>query len=280
MNSDNTAFMIILAAIILLSLYYLFNNDPIHNDGVLQTKKSVGNNIDSENNDSNDSDDSDDSNDSNDSDSDSASDSEISENANLAENDSNDSDNSNDSNDSCDYSVDKIKYRSMGMNGPHYRKKHGNKYKHSSYRTSGSKNLDQLDTQFEICDTTTKSKKSRCEPIEDIDAQMGAPINFDNDKGTEKDKYNIDSFLPQEKEKDWFETIDPTETVNVKNSHLLNLHRPIGANTIGNTHRNAIYDIRGRDNAICPKFLSMPFNQTTNEPDRSMKSLSGYDNYE
>jgi hypothetical protein len=72
------------------------------------------------------------------------------------------------------------------------------------------------------------------------------------------------------KEKDWFETI---ETVDVKNSHLINIYRPIGANTIGSTHKAAIYDIRGLDKAVCPKFVVSPWLQSSYEPDRSSKGI-------
>jgi len=100
--------------------------------------------------------------------------------------------------------------------------------------------------------------------------ENGANVNIPNNKGTEKDKYNVDNYLPQQKEKDWFETI---ETVDVKNSHLINIYRPIGANTIGTTHKNSTYDWRGTDNAVCPKFVVSPWLQSSIEPDRSMKSL-------
>ena len=71
--------------------------------------------------------------------------------------------------------------------------------------------------------------------------------------------------LPQEK--DWFETI---ETVNV---HDMYRPRPIPVNTINSMHKNPIYDIRGLDKAVCPKFVASPWLQSSAEPDRSSKSL-------
>src|SRR5579872_4989550 len=40
-SSDNTSIVIVLGAILLLSLFYLFSGQPIHNEGSLQTKRSV-----------------------------------------------------------------------------------------------------------------------------------------------------------------------------------------------------------------------------------------------
>jgi hypothetical protein len=257
MTSDNTSLVIVFALILLLSLYYLFGSNPTHNEGSLpplnrggkrghsKCKPNLENDmiIDDETNDS-----------------------EISgDNSTHTDQSSN---NSNDS-DSADSSIEIIRERSMGMNGPFFRKKNGGKYKHDSYRALGSGDtLSKIDNQFKVQDVT-KNYTDRFVPMNESDDDH-APVNFKNNKGTEKDKYNIDSYLPQEKEKDWFETID---TVNVKNSHLINLYRPIGANTIGSSHKEAIYDIRGLDNAVCPKFVVSPWMQSSTEPDESLKSL-------
>lgn len=39
---------------------------------------------------------------------------------------------------------------------------------------------------------------------------------------------------------DWFET---SETIDIKNRHLININKPIGVNTVGSTHKNVTYDI-------------------------------------
>lgn len=243
MPSDNTSFMIVLGAILLLSLFYLFSGQPIHNDGPLQLKN---NSASVKVNDSN----------QNESDNNSS--------------DVNSSDaGSSDQSDSSDSSIEIIKERAQGLNGLLSKRQNGNKYKENSYRTAGSgKTSEQVDAQFNIPDIT-KNYNDRFVPVDESD-DANAPIDIVNNKGTEKDKYNVDSYLPQEKEKDWFETI---ETVDVKNSHLINVYRPIGANTIGSTHKNAIYDIRGLDKAVCPKFVVSPWLQSSAEPDRSTKSL-------
>jgi len=284
-SSDNTTIVFIIGAILLISLFYLFSGQPIHNEGSLQMPKTVRSNEHMR-----------------DLDSDMSDDSNISYNSEYSDN-SNNSDNSDDSDDSdnsiivdqvaaasgrpkvisdrlrnracdddsSDESLEIIRNRAMGLNGPYYRKKHGNKYKHNSYRALGADtDLRQINRHFKI-DDVTKNYTDRFVPIDDDDGcEQHAPVHIKNIKGTEADKYNSNNFLPQEKEKDWFETI---ETVDVKNTHLINIYRPIGANTIGSTHKCAIYDIRGLDKAVCPKFVVSPFLQSSYEPDRSSKSL-------
>jgi hypothetical protein len=283
MPSDNTIFMIILGAIILLSLHYLFNGTPIHNEGSLQMKRPMSDKkspIDMTDNQSSDSI------------SDSVSDSQLSTNHSfdsemsddvqrLNRHDSDDSEsrdsesinyvakNMAEMDDSTDSSLEIIRERAMGMNGPYFRRKNGGKFKHDSYRALGAgTNMKEVDGQFKVPDVT-KNYTDRFVPM-DESGGMNAPVNIPNIKGTEKDKYNVNSFMPQEKEKDWFETI---ETVDVKNSHLINIYRPIGADTIGSTHKYAIYDIRGLDKAVSPKFVVSPWLQSSAEPDRSSKSL-------
>ena len=239
MASDNTAFMIILALLLLIALYYLFYDAPLHNDGILAQPSDLE--VRSSN--------------------DEQSDNSTDNSSDAASNDiSAPSDNS---------SINNIKERARGLNNRFLNTKNGGKYIHSSYRSVGSGNtLDNVDTQFKVRDVT-KSKPDDFTPI-DESGEGAAPVSIKNNKGTEAEKYKIDNYLPQEKDKDWFETID---TVEVKNSHLINLYRPIGANTIGSTHKEAIYDIRGLDGAVCPKFVVSPWMQSSIEPDRSTKSL-------
>lgn len=262
MASDNTSFMIVFALILLLSLYYLFGSGPIHNEGALQTNLQQSNSTkysDSESQYDDSSLLSEDSNDSSDS-----GETQTTNNSSVLQ-----AINDNDIDDSVDSSLEIINERAMGQNGPFFRKKNGGNYVHNSYRSVGAYNSSKnVDKQFKIPDIV-KNQTDKYMPMDESDGQ-GAPVNIVNNKGTEKDKYAIDSYLPQEKEKDWFETI---ETVDVKNSHLINIYRPIGVNTIGSTHKNSTYDIRGTDKAVCPKFVVSPWLQSSIEPDRSMKSL-------
>jgi hypothetical protein len=235
MASDNTAFMIILALLLLIALYYLFYEEPYHNDGTLQQPHADVPYIEDD----------------------------------VSMDNSSDGSSDGSSAHSEDSSISSIRERARGLNNRYFKTKNGGKYKHNSYRALGSGNtLEHVDRQFQVSDVT-KSQTDKFVPI-DESGEGHASVNFKNNKGTEKDKYDIDNYLPQEKEKDWFETID---TVEVKNSHLINLYRPIGANTIGSTHKEAIYDIRGLDGAVCPKFTVSPWLQSSTEPDRSTKSL-------
>ena len=174
-----------------------------------------------------------------------------------------------DMDDCIDSSLEIIRERTMGMNGPYYRRKNGNKYRHNSYRALGNgTDLKQVDKQFKVEDVT-KNYTDRFVPVSASDDQE-ATVNIKNNKGDGTNKHDVDAFLPKEKDDDWFETI---ETVDVKNSHLINTYRPIGANTIGTSHKGAIYDLRGLDKAVCPKFVVSPWLQSSWEPDRSSKSL-------
>lgn len=84
-----------------------------------------------------------------------------------------------------------------------------------------------------------------------------------------EDLFDVDKYLPQEVNDDWFE-VQP-EPVSVKNRHLINVTKPIGINTIGTSLRNASYDIRGTP--ACPKFVVSPWLQSAIEPDTNLKPL-------
>jgi hypothetical protein len=279
--SDNTSVLFVFALIVVLSLYYASCNTAVHNKGSLQLRsKTCQNNNNQYNN-------SMDSNDSNVSDvSDASGASDVISEYSVDDVDDNIDPKSYTKNthvtkaeammdDSVDSSLEIIKERAMGQNNLYYKRKcrlgTGNCYKHDSYIDSGAdKSFKKIDKYFKISPLSVKENhNSRFIPVDESDNQ-GAPINITNNKGTEKEKYDINGYLPQEKEKDWFETIEP---VNVKQAHLINIYKPIGANTIGSTHKNATYDLRGTDKAVCPKFVVSPWLQSSIEPDRSMKSL-------
>ena len=179
--------------------------------------------------------------------------------------------------DIVDSSIETIAERAMGRNALYKRKKLGGKYAPNSYRGLNSGSLKNIEANFKVPDVTRNETdkfvpnelSTETAPMMGEDT-VGAPINIGSRRDAERDKYNINSFLPQEEEKDWFETI---ETVNVKNSHLINIYRPIGVNTIGNTQKNPSYDIRGTGKAIAPKYVVSPWLQSTIEPDRSTKPL-------
>ena len=88
-------------------------------------------------------------------------------------------------------------------------------------------------------------------------------------KITEEDIFRESDYLPQQQNKDWFEVMP--EPISVKNRHLINVTRPVGVNTIGTTHKNASYDIRGTP--VTPKFVISPFLNSSIEPDINIKGL-------
>lgn len=143
-----------------------------------------------------------------------------------------------------------------------------NTYKSSSL-VSQERKLDNIDSNYYNVPDITQNNNDRYTGMSESDDDV-ASINVGNNKETEADKYDLNAFLPQEEEKDWFETI---ETVNVKNSHLINTYKPIGVNTIGTSLKNASYDLRGTGDAICPKYTVAPWLQSSTEPDRTSKSL-------
>lgn len=174
-----------------------------------------------------------------------------------------------DDDDSADSTMEIIYERSKGLENRHFDKVDGAKYKNNTYVDLDSGSLRDVEQQFGVQDVT-KNYKDRFVPVDESKG-LGAPIDLGaSRKDTNADKYNVNAFLPQEEEQDWFETI---EQVDVKNSNLINIYRPIGVNTIGSSQKAASYDIRGYDGAICPKFVNGPWLQSSYEPDRSTKSL-------
>jgi len=173
------------------------------------------------------------------------------------------------SDDSSSYSnstTSELEYKIRGLNNNIYNQS-GKGYHTSSYRAQ-ERDLSSIDSQYKVQDIS-QNNTDNYTGIDESDG-TNANINVGNNKGSDADKYKLDDFLPKEEEKDWFETI---ETVDVKNSHLINIYKPIGVNTIGSSQKNATYDIRGTDKAVCPKFVVSPWMQSSIEPDRNMKSL-------
>jgi hypothetical protein len=84
------------------------------------------------------------------------------------------------------------------------------------------------------------------------------------------DKFNAEAMLPKEKNKDWFD--DPYESTSVKNTHLINIYRPIGINSIQTTLKNASHDLRSAP--IAPKFVISPFLNSSYEPDTNLRNQS------
>lgn len=83
------------------------------------------------------------------------------------------------------------------------------------------------------------------------------------------DYFNPNELLPQEKNDDWFETLP--EPLSVENRYLINVNKPIGINTVGNSLKNANLDLRAAP--IIEKKTISPFMNSSFEPDFNMKPL-------
>ncbi len=85
-------------------------------------------------------------------------------------------------------------------------------------------------------------------------------------------KYDAKDFLPKEINKKWFDTDFSQAKYNLNDDKLINTERyVIGINTVGQSLKNASYDIRGT--VPNPKFSVSPWNNSTYEPDYNLKSL-------
>ena len=86
------------------------------------------------------------------------------------------------------------------------------------------------------------------------------------------DNYNAKDFLPTEINDEWFETDFSLAKYQLNDDKLINTDRYIiGINTVGQSLKNASYDIRGT--IPNPKFIVSPWGNSTIEPDFNLKPL-------
>ena len=84
--------------------------------------------------------------------------------------------------------------------------------------------------------------------------------------------YDAKDFLPKEINEDWFNTDFSQAKYNINDDKLINTEKYIiGINTVGQSLKNASYDIRGSVNV--PKFSVSPWNNSTTEADYNIKPL-------
>jgi hypothetical protein len=102
----------------------------------------------------------------------------------------------------------------------------------------------------------------------DMDDKFARYVPGKPKKMKDVDKFDVDKMLPHEKNKDWFD--DPYESSTVKNSHLINVYRPIGVNTVSTTLKNPSHDIRGTPPN--PKTVISPFLNSSYEPDTNLRN--------
>ena len=84
--------------------------------------------------------------------------------------------------------------------------------------------------------------------------------------------YDAKDFLPKEINDKWFDTDFSQAKFNINDDKLINTERYIiGINTVGQSLKNASYDIRGT--VPNPKYSVSPWNNSTIEADYNIKSL-------
>lgn len=84
--------------------------------------------------------------------------------------------------------------------------------------------------------------------------------------------YNAKDYLPKEVNDDWFNTDFSQAKYKMNDDKLINTEKyVIGINTVGQSLKNASYDIRGSINV--PKYSVSPWNNSTTEPDYNIKPL-------
>jgi hypothetical protein len=94
-------------------------------------------------------------------------------------------------------------------------------------------------------------------------------VNF---KKQNMDNYNAKDFLPNQINDEWFETDFSLAKYQLNDDKLINTERYIiGINTVGQSLKNASYDIRGT--IPNPKFVVSPWGNSTYEPDFNLKPL-------
>ena len=85
-------------------------------------------------------------------------------------------------------------------------------------------------------------------------------------------EYNAKDYLPNEFNSTWFDVEHADTRYTLNEDTLINTDKYIiGVNTVGQSLKNASYDIRGT--IANPKFSVSPWNNSTYEPDYNLKSL-------
>ncbi len=154
-------------------------------------------------------------------------------------------------------------------------------YKKSSYSGAmrgnlGPKNWDQyFDHNNNVIGSSQTGENDKFLPTDESNGNLaifkskGRSTCGSNQNCEPEDLFDVDKYLPQEVNDDWFE-VQP-EPISVKNRHLINITKPIGINTIGTSLRNASYDVRGAP--ANPRFVVSPWLQSSIEPDVNLKPL-------
>jgi hypothetical protein len=104
-----------------------------------------------------------------------------------------------------------------------------------------------------------------------IESQKQKPEEIDFNKNVVK-KYDSKDYLPKEVNDEWFDTDFSKAKIDSKDDKMIPTNRyVIGVNTVGQSLKNASYDIRGT--IPNPKYTVSPWNNSTYEPDYNIKPL-------
>lgn len=122
----------------------------------------------------------------------------------------------------------------------------------------------------ELIDNSYIHSNDKFLPMDETGGNLAAHLGKGIGKQTPEELFKVDNLLPQEVNPDWFEVMP--EPIKVKNRHLVNVTRPVGVNTIGSSHKNMSYDLRG--SPPCPKFTVSPWNSSSIDPDLNIKGLN------
>ncbi len=134
---------------------------------------------------------------------------------------------------------------------------------------------DQFDHNNNIIGASQTGDNDKFLPIDESNGRLaifksrGRATCGSNQHCEPEDLFDVDKYLPQEVNDDWWEV--QKEPISVKNRHLINIAKPIGINTIGTSLRNASYDIRGAPSV--PKTVVSPWLNSAIEPDVNIKPL-------
>ena len=141
-----------------------------------------------------------------------------------------------------------------------------NKYKRASFKDGVRGGYSPAIDKFFENENPLKEDEMVVRPIEDSGTPLYEIPPEPNAKLSDEEKFNIAGLLPSDKNKGWFEDVQGEA---IKNTYLINIHRPVGIDTVNSTLKNATYDSRGEPTIT--KNIVSPWLQSSIEPDNNIK---------
>jgi hypothetical protein len=145
-----------------------------------------------------------------------------------------------------------------------------------SKKNKNVNDMGNLDKFFQTKGPATQEiDESENEELGGMDGEQYA--SFNSGKKSEKKKtkqFQPEKLLPKpgnDEQKDWFDQVHPTV---VKNSTLIDVHRPIAQSTQSGTTRGSTWDLRGEPIIEKHDHIS-PWNQSTYQPNLYSSGLCG-----